>query len=182
MRLSRPVTVLIFAALMVPLCAAQKNAAHSAVRQAQPRAQNPRAPKANNRPGEQILLRLQNMTPEEREKALSQLPPARRAQIEKRIQNFESLPPAAQERRLDRLDRLNSLPPQRQKQVRRSARELNALPDDRRKAVNQELRRMSNMTDENRQAHMSTDDFRGRFSPSEQEMIGNLKELLPPKE
>lgn len=183
MRLSCPVTLSVLAVLaLAPVGAAQKNAPRPTARQAQPRAQNPKAPKANNRPGEQILLNLQNMTPGEREKALSKLPPARRAQIEKRIQNFESLPPAQQERRLDRLERLNSLPPQRQKQVRRSAQDLKDLPDDRKKAVNQELRRMTNMTDEDRKAHMNTDNFRNKFSPSEQEMIGNLNELLPLKQ
>src|SRR5271154_6314547 len=81
-------------------------------------------PKQNNHPGEQLFARLAQMTPEEREKALARLPPAQRANIEKRIRNFQQLPPAAQERRLDRLDRLNSLPPQRQNQVRRSMNQL----------------------------------------------------------
>ncbi|HWF10160.1 MAG TPA: DUF3106 domain-containing protein, partial [Bryobacteraceae bacterium] len=89
---------------------------------------------------------------------------------------------AAQERRLNRLERLNSLPPRRQNQVRRSMRDLNALPGDRKKAVNQELQRMSSLPDADRQAHMNTDDFRNRFSPSEQEMIGNLNELLPSRQ
>ena len=188
MHLFLPVTVAVFAGLaLAPVCAAQKAPPRAAGKQAAPRAQapraqNPKAPKADNHPGEQLLLGLQNMTPEEREQALSRLPPARRAQIQKRIQNFENLPPAAQERRLDRLERLNSLPPRRQNQVRRSMRDLNVLPDDRKKAVNQELRRMSTMPDADRLTHMDTDGFRNRFSPSEQEMIGNLNELLPSKQ
>src|SRR5579863_49979 len=108
-----------------------------------PRAQNTAPknaqPKPDNHPGEQLFTRLERMTPEEREKALSQLPPARRAQIEKRIQNFQKLPPAVQERRLDRLELLNSLPPQRQTEIRRSMNQLQSLPDDRKRAINQEL-------------------------------------------
>src|ERR1035438_8302870 len=88
-------------------------------------------PKADNHPGEQLFNKLERMTPEEREKALSQLPPARRAQIEQRLQNFEKLPPAVQERRLDRLERLNSLPPKRRNEVRRSMNQLQNLSDDR---------------------------------------------------
>ncbi|HWF11553.1 MAG TPA: DUF3106 domain-containing protein [Bryobacteraceae bacterium] len=189
MRLRFSFAVCVAGALaLAPSGAAQKNAPKAAARQVQPRVQqaprtpNQKAPKADNHPGEQMLLGLQNMTPEEREQALSRLPPARRSQIEKRIQNFEALPPAAQERRLNRLERLNSLPPRRQNQVRRSMRDLNALPGDRRKAVNQELQRMSSLPDADRQAHMNTDDFRSRFSPSEQEMIGNLDELLPSRQ
>src|SRR6185437_3611854 len=126
--------------LLVPALAAQRNPGRAAARaQPAPRNAPPTAraaqPKADRHPGEQILQRLQSMTPEEREQALARLPPARRAQIEKRIQNFENLPPAAQERRLDRLERLNSLPPQKQNQVRRSIRQLNQMPDDRKKTI-----------------------------------------------
>lgn len=188
MRPLHPVTVSVLAALaLAPVQAAQKNPPRAAARQvqpktqvAQPRAQNPKAPKPNV--GDQMLLNLQNMSPEEREKALSKLPPAQRARIANRIQNFQNLAPAAQERQLDQLRRLNSLPLQRQQEVRQSMRDRNALPDDRKKAVNQELRRMTNMTDEDRQAHMNSDDFRNRFSPGEQQMIGNLNELLPGKQ
>ena len=74
----------------------------------------------DNHPGEQLFDRLMRMTPEDREKALSQLPPKRRQQLEQRMRNFQALPPAVQTRRLDRLERLNSLPPQRQNEVRQS--------------------------------------------------------------
>jgi len=117
------------------------------------------------------------MTPEEREKALSRLPPARRAQIEQRIQNFEKQPLAVQERNLHRLERLNSLPPARRKEVRQSMNQFRDLPDDRKKAINQALLRMSPMPDDERRAYMSTEDFRNRFSPAEQQMVGNLAEI-----
>jgi hypothetical protein len=136
-------------------------------------------PKANNHPGEQILRGLSQMTPEELEKALSRLPPAQRANIEKQIQNFQKLPPAAQKRRLDRLELLNNLPPQRQQEVRRSMNQLKDLPEDRRKAINRELQRMSVMPDDERQSHMNTDAFRNRFSPDERRMLGNLAEIQP---
>jgi hypothetical protein len=152
-------------------------------------AANAQTPRANGRrtqpdshPGEQLFVRLSRMTPEEREQALSRLPPAQREKIEQRIQNFQKLPPAAQARRLDRLERLNSLPPQKQNQVRRSLNQLNALPDDRKMAINQELRHMLGMPDEQRRAYMNTEEFRNRFSPAEQQMIGNLAEILPARD
>ena len=79
------------------------------------------------------------MTPEDREKALSQLPKKRREQLEQRIRNFQDLPPAVQTRRLDRLERLNSLTPQRQNEVRQSMKDLQQLPDDQKKKINQEM-------------------------------------------
>lgn len=137
---------------------------------------------ANQQRGEELFDKLERMTPEEREKALGQLPPAQRANIERRIRNFQQLPPAQQQRRLEQLERLNSLPPKEQAQVRRSMNQLKDLPDDRKMAINRERRNMSGMTDGERQAYMSTEQFRSRYSPSEQEMIGNLAKILPKNE
>jgi hypothetical protein len=136
----------------------------------------------DNHPGEQILMKLSSMTPEEREQALSRLPPAQRANIEKRIENFQKMPAAQQERTLEKLERLNNLPAQRQKQVRRSMTELNKLPDDRKKAVNQELRNMTGMSGDERAAYTGTDAFRNRYSPEEQQIVGDLAEILPQRE
>lgn len=155
-----------------------------AAKPAQPRQQNGGAQQPKNQPkpaaqakGDELFMKLQKMSPEEREKALEKLPPARREQIEKRIQNFQNLPPAVQERRLTRLEKLNKLPLQEQTKVRQSMRDLQALPNDRKRAVNQELERMSVMGDEEKQYHMNTEEFRNRFSPDEQEMVGNLSKV-----
>jgi len=171
-------------AFTVPLLAAMLLTPAFTQQAARPRAQGRQSaqPKAGNHPGEQLFDKLARMTPEEREQALSRLPPARRAQIEKRIQNFQQLPPAAQERRLDRLERLNSLPPQKQSQVRRSMNQLKELPEDRRMAINQELRHMAPMPDDERRAYMNTEEFRNRYSPAEQQMMGNLAQVLPARD
>jgi Protein of unknown function (DUF3106) len=155
----------------------QRGSAAPGVRPRQ-QARNPQ----DNHPGEQILMKLSSMMPEEREQALSRLPPAQRANIEKRIENFQKMPPAQQQRTLEKLERLNSLPPQRQNQVRRSMTALNKLPDDRKKAVNQELRNMTGMTGDERAAYMATDAFRNHYSPEEQQMVGDLAEILPARE
>jgi hypothetical protein len=145
-------------------------------------AQQPRQPKQDNHPGEQLLDKLSRMTPEEREQALSRLPPAQRANIERRIRNFQKMPPAAQERTLSRLERLNSLPPQKRNQVRRSMKQFNDLPEDRKMAINEELRHMLAMPDAERRSYMNTEEFRNRYSPFEQQMMGNLAEILPPRD
>jgi hypothetical protein len=165
-------------ALVDPAFAAQQHAAPKAQGQQQKQQQK----QANNHPGEQILGQLSRMTPEERERALAAFPPARRAQIEQRIRNFEKLPPAAQARTLDRLARLNSLPPQRQSEVRQSMKDLQQLPPERKTAIQQELRRLTNMPDERREVRMSSEDFRSRYSPEEQRVIGNLAEILPARD
>ncbi len=180
MFLPRAYTIPLLAA-MVLTPAFARQAARPAQGQARGNPQKAQ-PKPDNHPGEQLFDKLSRMTPEEREQALSQLPPPRRAQIEQRIRNFQKLPPAVQERRLDRLERLNSLPPQKQNQVRRSMNQLQNLPEDRKVAINRELQRMSAMPDDERRAYMNTEEFRNRYSPAEQQMMGNLAENLPARD
>ena len=55
--------------------------------------------------------------------------------------------------------------------------EFRDLPADRKKAINQALLRMSTMPDDERRAYINTEDFRSRFSPDEQRMVGNLAEI-----
>jgi hypothetical protein len=141
--------------------------------------QNGQAKQADNRQGEQLFDELSRMKAEDREKALSQLPPAQSARIKQRLQNFDRLPPAAQNRRRNQLELLNSLPPQRRNQVRESMKDLQQLPQDRKAAVQQEMRHMTSMPDDERQAYMNSEEFRNRYSPSEQEIISNLAAVLP---
>ncbi len=134
----------------------------------------PKAPR-----GEEILGTLSRMTPEQRERALADLPAAKRDQIEERIRNFQKLTPAQQSRQLEQLKKFNSLSPDRQKDVRTSMQDRGELPEDRKNAVNQELRRITALPDKDRKSYMKSEDFRSRFSSSEQKMIRNLSEVLP---
>jgi len=150
----------------------------------QPRQQNapqpPKDPKAqaqNQARADDAFLKLLKMTPDEREKALSIVAPARREQLQKRIENFQNLKPEQQELRLRQIERLNALPIEEQTRVRQAMKDQNALPPDRKKAVNQELQRMSVMGDEEKQYHMNTEEFRNRFSPAEQDMLGNISKV-----
>lgn len=148
----------------------------------QPRPRNiqPRNPqrqaKAQDR-GDEVFLKLMKMTPDEREKALSILTPAQRDRIQKRIENFQNQKPEQQERRIGQLERLHALPLDEQAKVRQSVKDRDALAQDRKRAVNQELQRMSVMGDDEKQYHMNTEEFRNRFSPAEQEMLGNLTKV-----
>jgi hypothetical protein len=45
--------------------------------------------------------------------------------------------------------------------------------------MNQALQRIASMPDEDRRAYMNTEEFRNRFSPTEQQIIGNLIEITP---
>jgi hypothetical protein len=135
--------------------------------------------KLENQPGEQALDRLSRMTPEQREKWLSSLPPARRQRIEQSLREFQKMPPAQQNRLRSQQELLNSLPQQRQNQVRRSVQQFVNMPEERKAVVKQEMQRMAPMSDEERRAHMNSEEFRNRYSANEQQMMGNLMEVQP---
>jgi hypothetical protein len=87
------------AVLVLPVSAqtGKKPAAHAAPAPspapAKPAAKQANPPARGPVPAEQ-LERLLNMTPEQRQKALSQLPPGRRQQLQTRLDNLDSLPGA----------------------------------------------------------------------------------------
>jgi phage-related protein len=167
------ITLVLLAGLSLPPAFAQ---APPRVNKA-PKAQRPANPP--NRQAEQLLQKLARMSPEERQKALASLPPERRQMMMRRLRNFEAMPPAARERATSELERLHSLPPQRQNQIRRSLRELQTLPEDRKALVVAEIQRLNGMPEDDRRSRMNSEEFRNRYSPAEQQMMGDLSEVLP---
>ncbi len=130
-------------------------------------------------PGERQLDRLLKMTPEERERALQNLPPAQRQRLVNQLNAVGKWPTVEQNRARARLERLRSLPPQRQNQVRRSLNLFQQAPEDRQRQMAQELRRMGPMPDDERRAYMNTEEFRNRYSANEQQIMSNLAEIEP---
>ena len=159
--------------------APRENAAKRPPEQRQIQENGGRGINGQQRPVDRAIEKLQQMTPEQREKWLSNLPPERRQRIERALQNVAKMPPATQNRVMNQLERLNSLPPQKQGQVRRSLQQFNTMPVERKAVINQELERMRSMPDDERRAHMNSEEFRNRYSPTEQQMMSNLTEILP---
>lgn len=149
---------------------------------ARPRAQ--KAPAANknagNPAGNPALDRLSRMSPAEREKALANLPPDRRAQVLKRLQSYQTLSPQARARANTQLQRLQSLPPKQQNQVRGSLQKFQNLPDDRKAAVSSELDHLESMPEAHRQTRLASPEFKSQYSSSERQMIGDISQVLPP--
>jgi hypothetical protein len=136
------------------------------------------APRIGN-PGN-VVQQLMRMTPEQRERALEKLPPARQARIREQLQRFDSLPKAEQERRLRLAEMFANLPPEKQDLVRRQIKAFNELPEDRRRVVGPAFQRLRRMTEAERQAVMTRPAFQRRFTPAEQQMLGDLSANLPP--
>lgn len=153
---------------------AQRQAAKAQVQEANQSARA--AQQALNAP---VLMRLLQMSPDEREAALSRLPPDRRKQIEEKLENFSKRPAEQQARVLDQQKRLTALPPERQAVARQALTEYQAIDGPRKVVIAAQLARLNAMTPEQRAVLMNRPAFRGRFSDTEIQMMNNLIGIVP---
>jgi hypothetical protein len=148
---------------------------------AKPNKNDPNLPKKKdtNFATAENLAKLLKLSPDQRTKALASLPPARRQQIEKRIEDYQKMPEMERARQLDRLRRMQGLPPQRQAQVRSSVAKLQALPAPRHSVVQRQINQMRPLTDVDRSALMNSEEFRSKFTPAEQQIIADICLVTP---
>jgi hypothetical protein len=121
-----------------------------------------------------LIERLNNMTPEQRKRALDRLPPERREKVQRRLDNFNALPQEEKDRLREQYREFQKLPAEKQDAIRRSFRQLTDLSQDRRPLVRREVMRLRRLTPEERASRMDNDNFRSRFSESERQIIQDL--------
>jgi hypothetical protein len=130
--------------------------------------------KPNSREQQTPLERWNRMTPEERRQALAKLPPERRRELLQKLQQFRDLPPEQRQQLRERYQTFRQLPPEQQNHARNLFRQFNSLPEDRRPIVRQEYEQLRSMTEAERTARISSEAFRSRFTPAEQQMLQDL--------
>jgi hypothetical protein len=179
-------TVAIPVVLAAVCLAGGANAQHVTRPAAKPPASRPMRPErppqkpAGEGPGSvENLKRLLKLSPEQRKKALEELPPARREVIEKRLNDYQKMPEPERAKAFDRLSRMQSLPPQKQQQVRASVQKLTALPQPRHGVVQRQINQMKVLSDADRSAVMNSEEFRSKFTPSEQQIIEDICLVTP---
>lgn len=120
----------------------------------------PKAGKAKP-PAPGPLANFEKLTPEERQRALNNLPPDRRKQLERRLERFKNLDPDQRDRLQARLQEYRMLPLDRQDEVRRA------------------LQRLRRLSEPDRKKRMESEEFRKRFSPAERKLLEEV--LIPPQ-
>ncbi|MGO4885184.1 MAG: DUF3106 domain-containing protein [Bryobacteraceae bacterium] len=128
---------------------------------------------------ENSIDRWNRMSPEERERELAKLPPARARMIRQRIARYNKMNPEAQQALRERYQTFSQLPPDTQQVVRQRLGEFRHLPMERQTAVHRETVEMRKLPEAQRQARLNSDDFRSRYSPQEQQIIRDLSTYLP---
>ncbi len=93
---------------------------------------------AVQRARKQQVDRLSAMSPEERDRALSQLPPARRRIVERQLEQYKNMTPEERDRAMKQVAVLT---PAQRRAMRDGLERMNRLPDERRPVVRQEVAR-----------------------------------------
>lgn len=128
---------------------------------------------------QQQVEKLATMTPEQRQKALSGLPPAKQRQIEQALENYNKLTPQQRLNAAARAEKLQSLPPAEKQEVRKSLQAFRELPDDRKRAVRQEVNKLSKLPPTERDNRLASGEFKSNFTPAEQQMVKHMQLVTP---
>jgi hypothetical protein len=129
--------------------------------------------------GPTVLDRLEQMSPEERQRVLDRLPPERRSRLEERLAAYDRLPPDERERLRRQYERFNSLSPEQQRAARFLFRRFATLPPERQQALRQEARRLSQMTFAQRQRRLASPEFQDRYPVEERQILRALAAITP---
>ncbi|HBY63484.1 MAG TPA: hypothetical protein DEH78_26975 [Solibacterales bacterium] len=120
------------------------------------------------------IERWQQMSPEERQKALDRLPPERRKMMEERLREYRQLSEDEQARLSSQYEEFRKLPPRRQREMRRLFQEFRELPMERRRVVRRELEQLRGLAPGERKSRLASGEFRERFSESERRLIEGM--------
>lgn len=155
-----------------------------------PRMPEGRAPAERPAPGARAGLpprwveRLQEMTPEEQEKFLSNnerfrsLPPEQQARIRQRLQNWNNLSPEQRQTLQQRERVLAQMTPEQRRYVRQTLLpQWQSLPPERRQVVLGKLRDLHDLSDSARAAKLNDESFMNGLAPDEREMLRGLSSL-----
>ncbi|HTQ58534.1 MAG TPA: DUF3106 domain-containing protein [Bryobacteraceae bacterium] len=124
------------------------------------------------------LDRWLRMTPEERERELDKLPPARARIIRQQLHRYAQMSPAERQKLRERYQTFEQLPPDLQQIVRQRLREFRLLPRERQVAVHRAVLALRAVPQNQRAPRMRSEEMKSRFSPDERQMILDLANYL----
>lgn len=139
-------------------------------------------PKEGNRrdPAFEKFLRL---SPSDRRAAMKGLPPERRRNIERRMEQWQNMPPAQRRRIESRYARFQEMTPERQTEVRALFRRFSEVfPPDRRPAAQSAVRRLRNADEEQRKKLLESKRYQSSFNDEERKLIEQMAADLPDPE
>jgi hypothetical protein len=115
------------------------------------------------------------MTPEQRERAMAELPPERRKKLLQQLKIYDQLT-AAQK---SRLEWFTHLAPDRQEALRKVYKKFVNEPPERQLLIRDEMSRLSALPSPQRQERLASPEVRERFNKSEQQILSQMSDALP---
>jgi hypothetical protein len=158
------VAVLVVCGAIFPLAAQQKKPPKPPPpqkAQAHPGGKPSEAVKRLNENPTGELDRFTQMSPQQREKELSKLPPQRRAAFEQHLARYMQMTP------------------EQQQKARQTVEMMQSLPKDRQNAIKQEIQRLQALPGPQRRKILGGDEFNQNFSPDEQTLIRDRFPNIP---
>ncbi len=145
-----------------------------------------KAPAAAGR--QNLVEQLMTLSPEEQREFMhdnpqfQSLPPQHQENIQRRLEEFNRLPPARREALRERYGLFRRLTPEQQERARALFRKWNEQSVERRQELRREVRHLRESTPEERKVRMESEEFRGKFSEGERELLRELVELAPDRD
>ncbi|HUO30578.1 MAG TPA: DUF3106 domain-containing protein [Bryobacteraceae bacterium] len=127
-----------------------------------------------------VLDRWNKMPPEQRERELAKLPPERARRIRLLLHRYNQMNPQEQEALRQRYRTFSELPQAEKQTVRQRLEEFRQLPRERQITLHAEVDQLRRLPPAQRQARYESAEFRGRYSPQEQQIVKDLTEYLEP--
>ncbi|MEO8661691.1 MAG: DUF3106 domain-containing protein [Bryobacteraceae bacterium] len=118
--------------------------------------------------------RLRRMTPDQRRRALAELPPARRQATEQWLANWEKMTPDERRQLTRRYENFQQLTPERQQELRGVYHDYQLLAPARQTAVSAEAARLRKLSKSERLKELHSDAFQGRYSTPERDILEKL--------
>ncbi len=136
---------------------------------AQPPAQQARA-----------LEKLRRMAPEERERALQDMPPVRRRIMEQRLDRWNRMAPARKQRLQGSFENFRQMKPEQQENLRGLVRKFNeTMPTEKRVDGRRALTHLRKLDPEGRKKFLATPRMKDRFSDGERELLAEMAQNMP---
>ena len=134
-------------------------------------------------PPPDVVERFSQLSPTERQEALSKLPPARREMMERRLERWNQTPVEQRKRLAGSYAQFREMSPEKQQEVRQLFRRFSeTFPPERRPEAQAAIRRLRKADPEERKTILNNRRFVTNYSEEERKLLEQMAAEIPGKE
>ncbi len=134
-------------------------------------------------PPPDVLERFSQLSPSDRQEALSKLPPERREMMERRLERWSQTPPDQRRRLAGSYAQFAEMTPEKQQEVRQLFRRFSeTFPPEKRPEAQAAIRRLRKADPEERKAILNNRRFTSNYSEEERKLLEQMATEIPGRE